>query len=45
MYNLRKASILFRKRNIRTRFARRGIYADICRKIRTANEVFQHDTR
>ena len=40
MYNLRKVSMLFRKRNIITRFARRGIYADICRKFRITMKFF-----
>lgn len=32
MCNFRKASMLLRKRNIKTRFVRCGIYADICIK-------------
>lgn len=40
MYNFRKASMLLRKLNIKTRFVRCGIYTDICRKFRITMKFF-----
>lgn len=40
MCNFRKASMLLRKRNIKTRFVRCGIYADICIKNSTGMKFF-----
>lgn len=40
MRNVRNISMLLRKRNIKKRFARRGIYTDICRKFRITMKFF-----
>ena len=45
MRNVCNIIMLLRKRNIKKRFARRGIYADICIKKQHRHEVFQHNTR
>lgn len=40
MRNVRNISMVLRKRNIKKRFARRGIYTDICRKFRITMKFF-----